>query len=802
MDQFYRDLQYAARTLRQNPGYAIAAILALALGIGGNASIFSVINTVLLRPLPYGSPERIVRIYETNPAQNVAEMNVAPGNFDGFRSRTVSFSAIAAGRVGSRGVTSEAGPVRISAFLVTTAYFDVLGVHSAQGRTFLPEEDAPGSNRVVILSDRGWRRLFRADPNIVGKRVTLDGESYAVIGVMPRGIEWPSTLDMWMPLALPPEELSARNRHNLTVLGRVKPGVALTIAEDELRSISASLAEQYPETNAGWSVRITPLYETIVHDVRPALVLLLGAVSFVLLIACTNVANLMLVRVVGRHREVAIRIAMGAGRRQIVSQLLAESVLLTAGGACIGLSVSLWLVNVVAAARPDILPRFESQSLDPRVVAYTAAVSVVTALLFGLAPALQLASTEVNSTLRSMGRGSSGGRGSTRFRSVLVACELALSLVLLVGTGLLVRSLSALYNVDAGFQAKDVLVTYTSLPEIRYFENRDIARFFERALDRIRNIPGVESAGGVSALPLTPANLMVRFHIEGTPPVPMGQQPPARFDAITPGYLETLRIPLKRGRTFTPRDNLDSPRVALISEALARLYFPDEDPIGKKITFNAGSPVAREIVGIVGDVKHQSLDEGPRVAIYDPVAQTPLSFAWIAVRGRNVTSLAPAIRSEFGTVDRDQPLDRFDTMEDVISESMFRRRLAGLLVGSFALLAAILASVGIYGVIACSVEQRRKEIGVRLALGAEHCDVLRMVLKEGLTIATFGVFLGTTISLAATRLLRSMLYQVTAEDPVTYLGAALLMLAIATVACYIPARRVTAVDPSVALRSE
>lgn len=802
MDRIVRDFRYSFRALRQSPGFAISAVLALALGIGGNAAIFSVVNTVLWRPLPYQSPDEIVRIIETNTARNVPEMNVAPANFLDFRERSRTLRFIAASRSVSRGLSGAEGPISVSGLSVTQSFFEVLGAKASLGRGFLPEEAERGSTRVVVLSDHGWRKFFGADPAIVGKSISLDGETHTVVGVMPTDTEWPGATDLWLPLTFEPQDAASRTGHNLVVLGRLRPGVTVAQGEADLQSVAASLAEQHPMTNSGWSVRAMAFREQIVRDVRPALLLLMGAVSFVLLIACSNVANLFLVRAAGRQREMAIRIAMGAGRGRIVGQLLTESLLLSGAGAMCGLLLAVSTIKMIAAARPNLLPRMQEFSVDASLLLFTAALTVLTALLFGLAPAWQLASPDLNAVLRDGGRGSTAGRNRYRLRSALVMSEVGFSLILLVGTGLLVRSLVALHSADTGFHEKNVLTMFASLAKNRYQDDHQIARFYQEVLRRIRALPGVEDAGGVSALPLTAANMMVRFQVEGTAALPVGQRPPARYDTITPGYLETMGIPLKSGRTFTDRDTMDSPPVAIISESLARRYFLNQDPVGKRIGFNFGYSVFRQIIGVVGDVKHQSLDEGPRVTIYEPAAQAPFEFLWVVVRGERVGSLAAAIRREFSAVDKDLPVDRIRMMDDVIAESVFQRRFTGFLVGGFAVLALLLAAVGIYGVIAYSVAQRRTEIGIRLALGAQHQDVLWMVLRQGLVLALSGAVVGLAFALVIMRLLGTMLYGVQPADPLTYAAAVAALLAIAFIACYVPARRVTRVNPVVALRDQ
>jgi putative ABC transport system permease protein len=699
-------------------------------------------------------------------------------------------------------LTGSDTPVRLTGAAVTPGYFDVFRIAPALGRTFSPDEEGRSLSRVGVLSYDAWRRYFAGEPNIPGKRIQLNGESVLVAGVMPADVEFPDKVDILTPLDLNPRDPATRANRNLAVVGRLRTGVTVAQAEAELRGIAASLAERSPDTNAGWSVRVVPIREQMVGDVRPSLLLLLAAVGLVLLIACTNVANLLLVRAAGRQREIAIRLAMGAERSWVVRQLLMESLLLSAVASVLGLLFGVSSVRAFVFFQPDLLPRMQGPLLNGPLVAFTAGLAIFTALFFGLVPALQLASTELTGALRDGGRGSTWGRPKNVFRSALVAGEVALSLVLLIGTGLVVRSLMHLYSVEPGFQPKDVLTMYVALPPTRYEEDARIVGFYSEAFRRIREIPGVEAAGGVTALPMTGANFIARFQIDGAPLVSRAQRPPARYDTVTPGYFEALKIPLKSGRAFTDRDGKDGHPVAIISETLAREYFRDQNPVGRKISFPVGPDRQCEIVGVVGDVKHQSLDEGPRAAIYEPSAQTPLQFLWFAVRARNVESLGPAIRRAIAAVDKDQPVDHVRTMEQVISASVLQRRMAGFLVSGFACLALILAAVGIYGVISYSVEQRRTEIGIRLAIGARHEDVLGMILRQGLSMALIGGGVGLLVSIGATRLLGGLLYGVRPLDPLTYVMACLLILVIAAVASLLPARRVVSIHPSNALRND
>lgn len=802
MKPLFHDVRYGIRSLRKSPAFTAGAVLALALGIGGNAAVFSVIYAVLLRPLPYQNPEELFQIFEVNPARGMPRLSVAPPDFLDFQREARTFASIVAFRSTARGWSTGGAPVRLRTLLVSWNYFDVLGVRPLLGRSFLPEEDQPGNHRVAILSHGSWVRRFGAEPGVLGRKITLDRESFEVIGVMPPGVENPIGLDLWTPIALIPKEVAARGYRYLSVLARVKPDIPLEQAQADLSAMAQRLSERYPETHRGWTAILVPYHEQLVGQVRPVLLVLMGAVGFVLLIACSNLAMLMLVRAAGRERELAIRLALGANCPVLVRQMLTESLLLSAAGAAIGLALGFGAVHAMIQWKPRLIPRLGEAPLDSGMIAFTAGLAVLTAVLFGLAPALQAARQNLSETLRESGRGTAGGQQRRLLQSTLAAGEIALAVVLLVGAGLLVRSMYNLLQVDLGFRPEKVLTGYCALPDGRYQKPEQIVGFFREALSRIRELPGVEAAGGVTALPLTPMNMVVPFQIEGRPMVPEAERDGARYDAVTPDYFRAMGIPLLRGRHFTEHDDAASRPVAIVSATMAKLYFPQEDPVGKRIMMKAGAEGWREIVGVVGDVKHQRVEDGARAAIYEPFVQTPLSFLYLVVRAENPERLAGALQAEVQRIDPDQPLDPIRTMEEVVVDGTTRIRLATGLIGGFAVLALLLAGLGIYGVIAYSASQRQAEFGIRMALGAQPGQVRRMIVRQGMALAGAGEAVGIAASLALTRLMGSLLFGVTALDALTYAGVAALVTAVAALACYVPAWRATRIDPMLALRSE
>jgi predicted permease len=812
MRNIWQDFRFAGRVLSKNPGFTAVAVLTLALGIGINTAIFSVVNAILLRPLPYKDPDQLVLLNHNYPKIDLKASVSAPG-YKHYRETAKSFEGLAAMSFWSANITGEGEPERLQGMMTSANLFPLLRAEAARGRVLLPEEEEAGRDRVAVITDGLWRRRFGADPNLVGKNVSLNGESYQIVGVMPPdfqfGREVGMAIEIWSPLSFTPQQLSMDNigRENLFVLARLKPGVSFEQAQGEMNAIADALRGQLMPglTVNDWGLKLTPMAEQVVGDIRPMLWMLLGAVGLVLLIACANVANLLLARSAARHKEIAIRTALGAGRGRVIRQLLTESVLLAVVGGALGLLLATWGVDLLLSLNESKIPRASEVGVDLWVLGFTVGVSLLTGVLFGLAPALQASKVDLHDALKEGGRSGSGGmkRGA---RSVLVVAEMALALVLLIGAGLLIKSFAQLQQVNPGFRPEGVLSMQLTLPEAKYKEPRQRQEFYRQLMERVRALPGVEAAGATNVLPLSGQNQSGSFNIEGRP-VPQGQSPPHgdRW-LVTADYFRTMNIPLVRGRYFTEQDGPDAPGVAMVDETMARKYWPGEDPVGKRITFETGpdnQPRWREIVGLVGHVRHKDLEGESRVQYYAPLMQRPNSGIFLAVRtSGDPESLSPAVRGVVREMDKDLPVYKVTTMRQLVSDSMAQRRFSMLMLGIFAVVALVLASVGLYGVLAYSVTQRTREIGVRMALGAQTRDVLKMIVGQGMALALAGVGIGLVIAFAATRLMSSLLYGVTATDPSVFAGVAVLLAGVAFLACYVPARRATRVDPMEALRYE
>ena len=805
MNTLWQDMRYGLRMLLKNPGFTFVAALTLALGIGANTAIFSVVNAVVLRPLPFPDAEQLVWFDGVNPARGITESALSVPDYLDWRSQADAFQSMTAFVQGSAILSDESSePERVPRGVVTASFFQTVGVNPAQGRALLPEDELTGSEPVAVLSHGLWQRRFGANPNVVGSKFNVSGRSFTIVGVMPAGFDYPERAQLWSALKTGGDDQRRDNRY-LHVLARLKPALTLAEAQIQIDTISGRLAQQYPETNGGQSARLSGLQEWTTRSVRTSLLLLFGAVGFVLLIACANVANLLLARGAARRKEIALRTALGAGRSRIIRQLLTESLLLAFLGGAAGLILSLFLTDLLIAISPADVPRLNEIKLDARVLAFTVGVVSLVGLLFGLAPAWQASKTDLNEVLKDGGRSSTEGRGRNRLRALLVVSEMALSLLLLVGAGLLIKSFVLLRDVHPGFDAKNVLTMRISLPGARYPEPKQSEQFYRELTERVKALPGVEAAGATVSLPLGGSNFSVgrSFIREGRPLVPAESKDTGYFVA-TPDYFKTMRIPVKAGRAFTEQDRADAPPVVVVNESLARRDFPGEDPIGKRITVWRDEKFAREIIGIVGDVKSSRLDAETDSQIYVPYAQ---DAGWgglsLAVRTTvEPETLTAAVRGAVLSIDKNQPVHDIKTMDDVVAASVANNRLVVLLFGLFALLALLLATVGIYGVMSYSVAQRTHEIGIRMALGAQQADVLRLILKQGLMLTLAGVGLGLAGSFALSRLLESLLYGVSATDPITFGGLSLLLMAVALLACYIPTRRAMKVDPMVALRNE
>jgi putative ABC transport system permease protein len=813
-DEMIQDLRYGVRMLRKNPGFTFVAALTLSLGIGANTAIFSVVNAVLLRSLPYRDPDRLVMVnYSRSRAPNDFAL---AAEFLEWRDQANSFEQIAAYRFGAADLTGSGEPERLNACFVSADLFATIGVTPAIGRAFTPEEDTAGVAQAVVLSDGLWRRRFGADPQVMGRTLTLGGQSRTVVGIMPPGFRLTDEADLWLPLALNvAEELSRKQAVRVRVIARLKPGATpeaaradLSVILDRQRQAFPSFYQRYGDTQ----VRVIGLSESLVGNVRLVLLALFGAVLFVLLIACANVANLLMARSAARQKEMAIRAAVGAGRFRLVRQSLTESFLLSLAGGIAGLLLARWGVKLLVALSPDWISRIEESRVDGRVFGFTCAVTLLTSLLAGLLPALQASKTDINETLKAKssvtwGRSSRGGRWTM---PALMITELALSLVLLVGAGLMIKSFLRLLGVPKGFNPDGVL-TLVLNPNPAKYPPRSPQRFFyyQEALTRVQALPGVQSAGLASLTPLEGGYSRATLHIEGRPPYERGQEPLADINLISPEYFQTMGIEMRAGRTFSAQDGAEAQKVVIINETIARRFFPNENPIGHRLLWSA--PVT--IVGVASDTRHLSLDQEVRLEVYRPYTQSrdwdrSLVLAARVAPGQNNpasrASLVNAIRNQMRVIEPNEPVNQVDPLEERLSNSraVAGRRFQTLLFGVFSGIALVIAAVGIYGVISYAVSQRTHEIGIRMALGARGADVLRMVVWRGMRLTLAGVALGVAASLALTRVMKNLLFNVSATDPATFALIAVLLVGVAFIASYVPARRATKVDPLIALRSE
>jgi predicted permease len=807
MDTLRQDIRQSFRRLGKQPGFTAVVLLTLALGIGANTAIFSVVNTVLLRPLPYREPSRLVTIQHHYPTLQLDAPVSAPG-FQAYHDDTRIFDAVSVETSWSANLTGVGEPVRLRGGRVSGDYFRTIGVPAALGRALLPEDDAPGREREVVISDGLWKRLFGAERSIVGRTISLNGEGYTVVGVMPPSFNdfWSRDVEIWRPLALTPDNFT---NEWLNLTARLKPGVTLDQAARDMRAFAEKLKRDNPGSfPEKWTLKVTSLDEIATGDIRPALLVLLGAVGFVLLIACANVANLLLARAAGRTKEVAIRSALGAERWHIIRQLLTESVVLSLIGGAVGLLLAYWSVRALVAVNPGNVPRVQEMGIDANVLLFTLIISLGTGLLFGVMPALQISRTDLQTTLREGGRGSSD-RSGHRVRRVLVVAEVALALTLLVGAGLLVRSSARLSGVDPGFDPNDVVTFSLSLPEIKYPTDTAINAFWDELFPAIAQVRGVRSVGATSVMPFGGGWSTGSFNVEGYQPPQDANGPWGDIRIISPGFLETLKVPVLAGHVFTEQEARNPRPVAVVDEEFVRRFYKSPaDAIGKRIW--RGPPTPNDstrfitIVGVVGHTKHEGLAADPRVQLYIPYEQFGgVSRMDIAVRTTgDPTRYVSAIRAAVNSVDKDEPIANVRTLDDLVSSSMGQRRLSMTLLGVFAGIALLLASVGIYGVMAYSVVQRTREMGLRMALGARQRDVLALVLRQGMTLVLSGVVIGVVCALAITRVMASQLYSVRPTDPVTFVSVAVILASIALVATLVPAWRATMVDPTVALREE
>jgi len=821
MGSLGQDIRYGWRALRKSPGFTAVAVLVLALGIGANTAIFSVVNAVLLRPLPFEQPERLVALYHVPPQSSfpgIPLFAVSPANFLDWRAEAHSFEGMSAYGFGRYVLTGKGEPEALRAVAVTHGFFSLLRAQPMLGRVFAEGEDQAGHDHEVVLSYDLWESHFGGNPAIVGKNIQLNDEAYTVIGVMPREFEFPIEPDpdyspqMWKPQNWTAQERAIRDNHDYGVIARLKPGVTLEQAKEELSALSDRLAREYPKDDKGWGATAVPLRKDVVGDVRAPLLILLGAVGFVLLIACANIANLVLAKTLSRRKEVAIRAALGASRRRLLQQVLAETVLLAITGGAFGLIFAHYGMVFIVKFMGQQLPRSGDIGLDGRVLAFTLGVSVLAGLAAGLLPALRFTRADVSDALKQgQGRTSSEG-GGNRTRSVLVAAEVALSLMLLIGAGLLIRSLWALRAVNPGFDADHVVTMNLSISSTKFATPVEQIGFYERVLQRVRALPGVRSAGLIDALPLTGGGSHQPIQLEGKPVVPMAEQPEVDVRLISPGYMGAMHIPLIRGREFNDSDVVGQPNAILISQSMAREFWPNEDPVGKRLTMYFFPDSVRTVVGVVSDVKDDGLNQTRSATmLYMPLGQITAgrgspwrSFGMtLAVRtGIDPLSVVSEITNTVHEVDPEVPIVQVKTMQDTVDESLLQQRFTMLLLAGFAGLAMLLAGVGIYSVLAYAVRRRMREIGIRMALGAQITDVLRMVVIEGMKPTLIGVAIGVVGALALGRVLASVLYGVSARDLATFASVAVIMTAVGLLASTLPAYRATRVDPMTTLREE
>ncbi|MGA9769117.1 MAG: ABC transporter permease [Blastocatellia bacterium] len=808
METLLQDLRYGVRMLTQKPGFTIVALIALALGIGANTAIFSVVNAVLLRSLPYNNPDRLV-----------VPATVKPGEYDlgavsyadvvDWGKEDQVFEAVAAFQQRSADLTGNGDPVRVSAARVSEDYFRVMGADPLLGRTFIPEEQQPNGPPVVVLSYGLWQKRFGGDPGVLDQSIMINGRSSTVVGVMPKESQWPETAEIWIPLgfgATPPDWAMRRDNQIWRSAARLKPGVTVEQATAAIKINASRVEQENPATRAGITGRAIPLHEYIVGpDLRRALLIMIGAVGFVLLIACVNIANLLLARAATREREIAIRTALGAGRIRLIRQLLTESVLLSITGGALGLLLALWGIAVLKSMASDSIPRMAEAGIDGGVLAFVISISLITSFVFGLLPALHASKPDLTQSLKEGGRGSTGGARGRRTRNLLVVAEVALSLILLVGAGLMIRSFFRLQQIDPGFNVDNLLTLDLAAPRSRYPKTADIATFYEKIVARMQTLPGIQSAAASSALPLGGGGFYLgrSFLNEGAAPPPGGDEFDGQWNVASPNYFDTLGIRFLKGRDFTDRDTEDSTPVIILNQTMAREMFGDSEAIGHRIKSWRDEDVLREVVGVVEDVRYFGRDDKLQSIAYVPHRQDSYSSMTVTIRSSgDPQSLTAAIREGVASIDKDIAVANIQTMQRILNDSVAGRRLNMMLLTVFAAVALILASVGIYGVLSYSIAQRTHEIGVRMALGARATDVLKLVVWDGLKLVLVGISLGLTGAFLLTEVMKSLLFEVSATDPLTFAVIPLILTAVALLSSYVPARRAMKVDPMIALRYE
>ena len=804
-----RDVRYGTRSLLKRPGLTLVALITLALGIGINTAIFSAVDSVLLRPLPFKDPERLMAIWEHTPHLGIARNEFAPANYFDLRNQNQVFEGVGAFGQLSTNLTGAGEPEQLEGQLVTANVFALLGVPAAVGRTFAADEDQTGRDQVVVLSDALWQRRFNRDPEVINRTITLNGESYTVVGIMPAGFFFPEReVELWLPWAMEPGQAEGRGDHYFRLVARLKPGVTREQANAEAEAIAARLAAEFPRTNEGLGFVVNSFHQDYVGDLRRPMLILFAAVGLVLLIACANVANLLLAQATTRRREIAIRMALGARRWAIARQLLTESLLLASAGGLFGVFAAIWGVEALAKLLPESLSKLQAISVDSRVFLFAIGVTLLTAIAFGVVPALHATRANPGDALAETARDVAGGLSGRYLRRVLVIAEVALAVVLLVGAGLLIRSFDRLRQVDLGFTTHNLLTMRMVLPMPKYRQPETRRAFYDELIRRVNEIPGVESAGINTRLPLSTTGMKFSFSVEGRTMPSDSNLPFAVFRVVNPDYFRAMEIPLQRGRVFDTRDVADSTPVFIVNRRLAEQFWPGEDPSGKRVKVGPpDSPNAwGTVIGVVGDVRQTGLYGEQLAELYVPYAQERRSWMSprdLVVRTRGDTGLlAGAVREAVWAVDKDQPVSNIRTMDQVLAATVSRERFQMLLLTLFATLALVLACVGLYGVISYAVAQRTHEIGVRMALGAQARDVLSLVIRQGMVLTFAGLLLGVLGGLAVTRVMTDLLFGVTATDAVTFITAGGLLLVVSFLACYVPARRATTVDPLIALRYE
>ena len=816
METLLQDLRYSFRMLRGRPGFSVAALLALALGIGVNSVIFSAVNAILLRQLPFKASEQLVWVWSTRTDRDKAFFSIP--NFIDSRDQNQTLEQMVAFANWGANLAGKGEPERLQGVRISANAFQVLGVEATAGRLLIPEDDRPDSPRVVVLGHGLWQRRFGGDENLIGQTLSLNGQTYTVVGILPPGFKFfgaEGDAEIGVPLKMEIDSRKAERGSNfLRVYARLKPGVTRQQAQADLAAIEERLRQQYPDTNAkNTAPRVLALQTEIVGNYGLALWLLLGAVAVVLLIACTNLANLLLARAATRRKEMAIRTALGATRARLIRQMLTESLLLALCGGVLGLLFAWWGIDLLLGFSPADLPRLNAITIDARVLLFTLAVSLVAGIVFGLAPAIQSSRTNLNEELKSNLSSVFGGARQNSFRNLLVVAEVALSLLLLIGAGLFVRSLIRLQQVSPGLDTQNLLLVRLSLPQSNYTKGETVTAFYEKLEPRVSSLPGVEAVAASNVLPLSGLNVRADFTIVGRPPRTREETPAAQNRWVSPGYFNAMKIPVLQGREFTEQDRAGARLVAVVDKVAARRYWQDENPVGAHILIDDAAPAPPrevEIIGVVDEIKHNGLDEEPTATVYAPFYQIPPGAVSFFANRMNLvvrTSIEPMtlgdeIRSQVQSVDRDVPASNISTMEQFLAATIAPRKFNLFLLVIFAVAALMLAAAGLYAVIAYSVQQRTKEIGIRMALGAKANDVFKLIISQGMKLVVIGVATGLLASLLLTRLMASLLYGVSATDPLTFATIALLLTGVALGACFVPARRATKVDPMVALRYE